>query len=112
MTYNWIFLIIILIIGFYITNIYRLEPYYDITPYNLNWNIFSCLDRDCAIKAGYECYKWCDSWTEDGGKENCRLRCLDNTDLMLEQLKVIGYQFNKALPRFKKYSLLTNNDYF
>lgn len=86
------------------------EHYYDLTPYNLHWDIFKCLDADCVIKKSYICYKWCDNWDEPGGSENCRTRCADYADEMFDSLKFQDYTFSYLLPRFKKVSILTDRD--
>ena len=74
--------------------------------------IFSCYDTDCIKKNSYECYKWCDNWGEPGGRENCRMRCMDYADQMFDQIKFMDYRFHRLLPKFKQYSLLNSNDYF
>lgn len=107
-------LIIVILITNYFLNkyTYEIENFWDITPYNQHWKIFSCLDQNCVRKKSYECFKWCDNWAEPGGRENCRMRCMDYADEMFDQLKFMDYRFHKLLPKFNNYSLLTNNDYF
>lgn len=84
----------------------KVEGYWDITPYNKHWDIFSCYDGKCIKNKSYECYKWCDYIAEPGARENCRMRCMDYADQMYDQLKYSNYQFNRLLPKIGDYSLL------
>ena len=86
------------------------EPFYDITPYELHWDTFKCLDSECVKKNSYECYKWCDHWPEFGGAENCRLRCSDYADEMMDSIKFQNYTWGRMLPRFDKVSILKDDN--
>ena len=83
----------------------KIEPYWDITPYKYHWNIFKCLDMDCIKKRSYICNRWCDSWAELGGSENCRLRCTDYADQQADYIKFNNYTWGKTLPKFSQYAL-------
>lgn len=85
------------------------ENYYDITPYQYHYNIFRCLDDNCIREESKKCYDWCDNWGEPGGRHNCRMRCLDYADIQHKQVSFSHYTFNKALPRFYKFSILNKN---
>ncbi len=100
-----IIIIIIYLICLAYSSKYKIEPYYDITPYNFHWNIFKCLDVDCLKKKSKECYDWCNNWSELGGRHNCRMRCLDYADIQASQLKFNNYFWNRELPKFKYYAL-------
>ena len=100
-----ILLIIILLIYFY-KKLYVYESFYDLTPYKYHWDIFKCLDGKCIRQKGKDCYDWCNKWPEDGGRHNCRLVCLDNSDLMYQELKLDNYIFGRLLPKFNEVSLL------
>ena len=84
----------------------KYENYYDITPYNVHWAIFKCLDGDCVKKKSYECYNWCNNWPEAGASENCKMRCMDYADQMFDSLKTQNYTWINLLPEFSKYTLL------
>lgn len=83
------------------------EDYYDIQPYKNHWDIFSCYDGDCIIETSHKCYKNCDKIGEQGASENCRMRCLDYSDMLLEN----SHNYNRiifgdSMKKLKKYSLL------
>ncbi len=77
-----------------------LEGFYDLVPYDLNWDMFKCLDPWCIKNKSYTCYNYCDNIKELGAQENCRMRCLDYADQTFDSLKFQNYTFNSALTRF------------
>ena len=119
-------IISILIICLINANVYNelpkdrnIEPFWDITPYEKHWDLFKCLDPECAIDKSYKCNKWCDYWEalgksekgnavqgKEGGAENCRLRCSDYADQQFDYLKWQDYTWNYLNPKFKEVSLL------
>jgi len=87
----------------------KLEHYWDITPYEKHWEIFKCFDPECVKDKSYQCYKFCDHISEDGARENCRMRCLDYADQQFDYLKFQDYTWNYLNPRFKKVTILGPN---
>lgn len=90
--YRIIILLLILLIGMYILSDNR-EHYYDITPYNLHWNVFKCLNGTCAIKKSYDCFKYCDYIKESGAMQQCKVSCLNVGDEMFDYLKYQNYNW-------------------
>ncbi len=84
----------------------KIEPYYDITPYNMHWDIFKCLDANCIKDASYKCYRWCDMVREEGAATNCKTRCLDYADEMFDSLKLQNYTWSYLLPEFEHVTML------
>lgn len=84
----------------------NVETYYDITPYERHWDIFSCYNNKCTRDNAFKCFKWCDIYTKMNEKEGCRKNCADYADQYYVSLKYNNYNFNNALPHLKKYSLL------
>ena len=89
----------------------NIEPFWDLVPYNLHWDIFSCYTEDCLKKKSYDCYKYCAKLDELGGKQNCMMRCEDYTDQKYEQIRLQDRLWNFRLGNLKKYSLINSRDY-
>jgi hypothetical protein len=100
--------IIIIIIIIYFLSKDKTEGYWDLTPYKYHWNIYKCYDSDCIKKKGYECYQYCDKITNEGARRNCRMRCLDESDIEFVNLRFNNYTFGSILPKLKDHAL-TNN---
>lgn len=108
-----IVLVVVVILVMFITQILlnfnilksvdQIENYYDMTPYDLHWNIFKCYTPQCVKDEARKCYNWCDGRTYS--KQHCRIRCLDYADQYIEQLKFNNYTFNRILPKFKYFAL-------
>ena len=106
-----IYIVIILLLVYIINkNKQQIEHYWDITPYPLHYDIFKCLDMRCVRATSYKCNRWCDKWPESGGRENCRLRCMDYADQQADYIKFNTYNFYKILPKFKKHALYNYTD--
>lgn len=86
-----IILLCILLILLYKNN--QVEPYYNITPYNLHWDIYKCLDGGCVIKKSYDCYEYCKYIVESGARQQCEVGCLDVGDEMFDFLKYQNYNW-------------------
>lgn len=88
------------------------EHYYNILPYKYRWDISSCYSEKCIRDKARKCFDLCEGWPEDGGKDDCRLECLDDADEIYQHLKFNNYNFNRIFPHFDEVSLLhDNNDY-
>lgn len=88
----------------------NIEGFADVVPYYLHWNIFRCYSEDCVRQEGKKCYQWCHRWGEPGATNNCRMRCFDYADQMMDQLKFNDYTFYNRLPHFLGDSLLNDTD--
>lgn len=104
-----VIMVAIIIIYFLYEKKQNVEHYYDLVPYDYVWDIYKCYNGNCIRKKGKNCYDWCKNWPEPGGKGNCRLVCLDDSDIMYQYLKFNDYNFNKMFPRFKEFSLLNDD---
>ena len=105
--YGTIIIIIIMsIIVFFVWKKYniKIEGYYDIAPYEFHWDMFKCFDFECLKDRTKKCYDWCANWGEPGGRENCRMRCMDYADEYATSLKFNNYTFGRILPKFKYFA--------
>lgn len=112
MNIKLILLIIIIIVIYYFNNNY--EHFYDLTPYQINWDINKCLTGDCVIKKSYGCYKYCGFIDNDRDRHMCEIDCLDTGDEMMDNLKWQNYNWplDDSNKYFKRYTILNNtNDY-
>ncbi len=105
MSVIWVLFVVAVAVTVTVTvaTVYRpIEPYYDIAPYSLHWNMFKCAKPECVVRESYDCYKWCNDWETSksrtgeeagtfGAAENCRMRCLDYADEMFDSLKYQKY---------------------
>ena len=87
------------------------EHYYDVTPYDYNWRVDTCLDGKCVIKRSYECYQYCDNIADYIASEKCRVDCLDTGDEMFDHLKWQNYNWplEESNVYFQKYSILNGD---
>ncbi len=83
----------------------NIEGYYDMIPYKYHWDMFKCLDMECLKEKTKICHDWCNNWGETGGRENCRMRCMDFADQYAEQLKLNNVIWNRILPKFEYASM-------
>jgi hypothetical protein len=90
------------------------ENFYDIVPYNINWDIYKCLKGDCVIKKSYDCYKYCANIADSIAKQHCEMECLNIGDEMFDFLKYQNYNWplNDSNKYFKNYSILNDNGDF
>ena len=113
--YIKIIAIIVLLIMMYLIFFKKsYETFYNITPYNLHWDIYKCLEGDCVVKESYKCYEYCRNIAEDGARQQCEIECLDIGDEVYDFLKYQNYNWPllKANKYFKNYSILNDtNDY-
>ena len=108
----WIAILVLAVVGYMYIDKPVVEGYHDITPYEYHWDMFKCYDMDCLKDQSFKCYRWCDNWPEDGGRHNCRLRCLDYADMFAYDVKLNDYTFGGVQPRLEEHSILRDTDYF
>jgi hypothetical protein len=110
--YIQIILIIVIIYLLFFKD--KKESFYDVTPYNIVWDIDKCLTGSCVMDKSYKCYKYCDYIQDTPAKEHCQIECLNIGDEMFDYLKYQNYNFplEKVNKFFKKYTILNDtNDY-
>lgn len=111
----WLIIIIILVLLILILfyNSSHLEHYADLIPYGYFWRISKCYDLDCVKKESYRCYQYCNNIDEQGAQQNCRMKCMDFSQIQNMALREPNRDFNYLLPQFQKISLASkNSDYF
>ena len=106
-----IFILVLLLIATkYSIAVEDREHFYDITPYEAHWRIFKCYTPKCIRDRGYQCYEWCKNISEEGARENCRMRCGDYSDEQFDYYKWQSYDFSKINNLFTKYTILNDTD--
>jgi hypothetical protein len=108
--YLIIILLCILLIFYLCDN--KIEPYYNITPYNLHWNVYKCLTDTCVRDKSYKCYEYCKYIKESGAHQQCEVECLDIGDEVMDFLKYQNYNWpmDPSNAYMKNYTVLNDTD--
>jgi hypothetical protein len=109
-----ILVIIIIVIVFYylINNNKQTEHFWDLVPYEYRWNIFKCYNGKCTVGNSFKYAQFCNYIEDEGAREYCRQKSLDDADLQFDSLKLNKVNFGPEMPWLRCASLLRNtHDY-